>query len=47
MLINGKKVAEIVDAELFQKGIDLPTYLDSLEQQYHIEKRMAEDIIYM
>ena len=47
MLINGKKVAEIVDAELFSKGIDLPTYLDSLEKQYHIEKRMADDIIYL
>ena len=47
MLINGKKVAEIVDAELFSKGIDLSAYLDSLEQQYRIEKRMAEDIIYV
>lgn len=47
MLINGKKVAEIVDAELFNKGIDLPTYLDSLEKQYRIEKRMADDIIYI
>ena len=48
MLINGKKVAEIVDAELFKKGInDLGVYLDSLEEQYHIEKRMADDIIYI
>ena len=46
MLINGKKVAEIVGTELFNKKMDLSTYLDSLEDQYHIEKRMAEDIIY-
>ena len=46
MLINGKKVAEIVNAELFKSGSDLPTYLDALEKQYSIEKRMAEDILY-
>jgi len=47
MLINGKKVAEVVDSELFSKGVDLPTYLDSLEKQYQIERRMAEDVVYI
>ena len=47
MLINGKTVAELVDSELFDRGIDLNTYLDSLEKAYKQEKRMAEDILYV
>lgn len=46
MLINGKTIAEIVNEELFEQGVDLPTYLNSLEAKYKIEKRMAEDILY-
>lgn len=47
MLINGKKVAEVVDSEMFAKGLDLPDYLESLENQYNLEKRMPEDIVYV
>ena len=46
MLLNGKTVAELVNEELFERGIDLNTYLDSLEKAYKMEKRMAEDILY-
>ncbi len=46
MLLNGKTVAELVNEELFERGIDLKTYLDSLEKAYKMEKRMAEDILY-
>ena len=46
MLINGKTIAELVNEELFERGVDLKTYLDSLENEYKLEKRMPEDVLY-
>ena len=47
MLINGKKVAHIVEEELFKRKMSLSDYLESLEKEYSIQKRMAEDILYV
>lgn len=46
MLLNGKAVSELVGEELFERGIDLNTYLGDLEKEFKEEKRMAEDILY-
>lgn len=46
MLINGKMVAEIVNEELFSYGVDLPTYLSSLESKYELEKRIPDDVLF-
>ena len=45
MLINGKKVVEIVQRELYESRLDLASYLDSMKQVYQTENRIPEDIL--
>lgn len=47
MLINGKMVEEIVNEEIFTYGIDLPTYLSSLEKKYELEKKIPDDVVFV
>lgn len=45
MLINGLKVAEIVEKELFDSKISLVNYLDDLENKYEINYCPAEEVL--
>ncbi len=45
MLINGKKVVEIVKRELYESRLDLNTYLHNLTVEYKPENRLPEDIL--
>lgn len=45
MMINGQKVAQIVEEELFNKKLLLHEYLELLEKNSSIENRMPEDIL--
>ena len=45
MLINGRKVVEIVERELYESRQDLKTYLHNLEKTYKVEHKMPEDIL--
>lgn len=45
MLVCGKKLAETVEKILFKKGISLPEFLASLDEDYHSENRRPEDIL--
>lgn len=45
VLINGKKVANVVQEELVKYGTSLREYLDSLDKKYKIENHIPEDIL--
>lgn len=45
MLICGKKIAETVQKIIFKKGIDLKTFLQELDEEYHTENRRTEEIL--
>lgn len=45
MLINGKKVVEVVARELFKSRLSLEEYLASLKSSYMIENKKPEDIL--
>lgn len=45
MLVCGKKVAETVQKILLKKGINLDTFLQELDMEYHTENRRTEEIL--
>lgn len=45
IMINGAKVAEIVERELFEGKLSLSDYLDSLKSKYHQAIRIPEDVL--
>ena len=45
MMINGAKIADIVEHELFENKMDLDSYLDSLKSKYRQMIRLPEDIL--
>lgn len=45
MMINGSKIADIVEHELFENKMDLESYLDSLKSKYRQMIRLPEDIL--
>lgn len=47
MMINGAKLASIVEQELFETKQSLETYLESLKKKYHQMIRIPEDILDM
>lgn len=45
MMINGSKIADIVEHELFENKMELEAYLDSLKSKYRQMIRLPEDIL--
>ncbi len=45
IMINGAKVASIVEHELFESKQSLESYLDSLPQKYKRMLRIPEDVL--
>lgn len=45
MMINGAKVAELVDQEIFASKVTLSEYLDSLPEKYMLLNRIPEDVL--
>ena len=45
MMINGAKVADVVEQELFESKKSLNEYLDSLNKKYKLMVRIPEDIL--
>lgn len=45
MMINGKKIAQVVAAEMFEKKMTLDEYLDDIKRNGIRENRLPEDIL--
>ena len=45
MLVSGKRIAETVERILFRRGMDLITFLEELDNDYHSENRRTEEIL--
>lgn len=45
MLINGQKIASIVEKELYSSGLSIEEYLDSLTNKYSREMKIPENIL--
>lgn len=47
MLINGAKIAEVVEHELIEKKLELNQYLESLTGKYAQMYKIPEDVLYL
>lgn len=45
IMINGRKVVEVVRQEIYRTRMSIPDYLDSLKNKYKRENRKPEDIL--